>query len=626
MSELLAGNSLLELRHEANGRRRLGAALAALMAWSAFGQAQSQITRQQDPLMSLMLSQPPLDTTSPVRAQAGFDPPVVRPGTPSCYRVSFNALEQTIAWPQKLVAPAGLTLRPAAHGQILQMTGSNMAPLTVFNNRTHPAQVGEFVIPEFTVTVEGKPVTVPEAKLEVMESPPGTAPPFQQIFLELRATNLYAGQPVSARVLYPGAPGTFPQMTQVQLTGEGFLVDQSTARPRFEPTVRGGITVMNSVYEITLVPIASGKLSLFAQGFAISNRSFGPGTINPGAMPVSYTLLDSEPIIVDVGPLPREGQLPGFTGAIGNFTLEPPRLSATALRVGEPVKLSVRVRGGTGVTRLVAPPPPKVEEWEVFSASDAAPLPQALPAQGVAVFSYTLVPLSTKARATPLIPFCFFDPKKGGYSDLPIPPLPITVSAGYAPADVQALRQSESIEGKDAEPGLSDPATVPGRTAASLTPVQLQSWFPAAQLVPAVGFFGLWYWDRRRRFLEQHPELVRCRQARRALRRQRRALRRAVQAGDAERFAATAVGALRIACAPHFPAEPRALVGADVLQVLGAAAGPEGQGRAADLVRRFFTITDATRFSTTAADAAGLLALLPDLEQVLQGLENKLCV
>ena len=37
-------------------------------------------------------------------------------------------------------------------------------------------------------------------------------------------------------------------------------------------------------------------------------------------------------------------------------------------------------------------------------------------------------------------------------------------------------------------------------------------------------------------------------------------------------------------------------------------------------------ITDATLFSTTVADADGLLALQSDLEQVLQGLEKKLCV
>src|SRR5215831_7064254 len=81
----------------------LGVAFALVV-----GRAGAQVTvpPQSDPLMSLMMSQPPLDTTSPVRATAAFDPPVVRPGEPSTYRVSFNALEQFIAWPSSIAAPA----------------------------------------------------------------------------------------------------------------------------------------------------------------------------------------------------------------------------------------------------------------------------------------------------------------------------------------------------------------------------------------------------------------------------------------------------------------------------------------------------------------------------------------
>jgi hypothetical protein len=74
---------------------------------------------------------------------------------------------------------------------------------------------------------------------------------------------------------------------------------------------------------------------------------------------------------------------------------------------------------------------------------------------------------------------------------------------------------------------------------------------------------------------------------------------------------------MRVACAPHYPAEPRALVGSDVLRVLGSNADGE-------VVRRFFKVTDASRFAATTVDTAGLLALHPELEQVLQQLESRL--
>src|SRR2546428_6953322 len=50
----------------------------------------------QDPLLSLMISQPKIDISGPANPMAAFDPPVVRPGESSIYRVTLNALEQTI--------------------------------------------------------------------------------------------------------------------------------------------------------------------------------------------------------------------------------------------------------------------------------------------------------------------------------------------------------------------------------------------------------------------------------------------------------------------------------------------------------------------------------------------------
>ena len=55
--------------------------------------------------MSLMLSQPKIDVGAPVTAIAWFDPPVVGPGQLSFYRVTFNALEESIDWNPEIAAP-----------------------------------------------------------------------------------------------------------------------------------------------------------------------------------------------------------------------------------------------------------------------------------------------------------------------------------------------------------------------------------------------------------------------------------------------------------------------------------------------------------------------------------------
>ena len=596
--------------------------------------------------MSLMLSQPQIAISAEPKATASFDPPVVRPGEQVFYRVVFNALEESVEWPGTIAAPPQLEIRPGAHGQILQMTGSGLEPRTSFNYRVRASSLGTITLPEFVVKVYGKPVTVPAAQLQVVSSSPTNLPPSPRLELELPATNLVVGQPVSARMLLPGAPGGAVQgLGQPQLSGQGFLVDLGAARQRIEMTPRHGTAVPTFIYETTLTPVTTGKLTVFAQGFTAGNRFSGPiiitGTATIPGGPPQYTLLESDPVELNVRPLPTEGELPGFTGAIGTFAVGPPKLATNVLRVGDPVKLSVIVtnRGDGPLARLVAPPPPQAREWQIFAATDfapAQPVPQPQPAppvrpgalappepvQGMVTFNYTLIPLTDAAHATPPIPFSCFDPKTGSYADLTIPSVPVTVRPGAAPADITPLTQPAWPTGEpEKELVLHGLAASRGRVAASLVPPQQQAWFPLVQLVPAVAFFGLVSWDRRRRYLEQHPDVVLRRRARRALRRQRRILRRAARAADASRFAAAAVSAMRVACAPHYPAEPSALVGADVLPLLPE---PDRSGRPGEVVRRFFTVTDATRFGTTPPSAADLLPLHPDLERVLQQLEEKL--
>lgn len=589
--------------------------------------------------MTLMLSQPKIEISAPVKAAAAFDPPVVGPGQSAIYRVTFNALEQSIEWPENLAAPPGLEMRRGAHGEILRIGGPTYLPLTAFNYPARAARTGEFVMPEFTVRVYGKPVTIPAARLVVV-SPAPAAPPSQRIVLELPATNLFVGQGVRARVLLPGSVAGFVQgLAQVQLNGKGCLVDLGGARQRIEVLPNVGARAPTFIYETTLTPMVAGRVSVFAQGFVAGSHFSGPivisGTATIPGGPPQYKLLETEPVELQVRPLPSEGELPGFTGAIGSLALGAPALATNAVRVGDLVRLAVTVtnRGDGPMARLVAPPAPRAPHWQVFAPPEVTPpsaLPQALPGapgpgetlQGVTTFNYTLIPLTERADTTPPIPFSYFDPVRGCYADLTIPPVPVTVTAGAASADLQAMVQADASEvGTEKVPVLGDLAPSPGRTAASLVPIQQQNWFPLAQLAPVAAFAGLWGWDRRRRYYEKHPDLLLRRKARRSLRRQRRAVRRAAQAKDAPRFATAAVSALQVACAPHFPAEPRALVGSDVQALLS---GTGGNGRAGEVVRRFFTITDASRFATAGGNAAELLALEPELDRVLQQLEEKL--
>jgi hypothetical protein len=386
------------------------------------------------------------------------------------------------------------------------------------------------------------------------------------------------------------------------------MIDKTAQRQSIEVANVGGQLRPAFICELTVTPIAAGAQEFFAQGFTAGREFSGPVSIRgqvtiPGG-PAKYVLLVSDPVKINVRPLPADGEPPGFTGAMGKFFGDPPQLSTNRLRVGEPVHLKITFHGEGGLTRFVPPAPPRSRDWQVIADNP--------PATG-----FTLIPLTDEARATPAIPFSCFDPVAGKYSDLTIPPLPVTVVGEGLPVE-------QPVFDDDAKPAaplkLGDLAPTPGKTAASLKPLQLRGWFVGVQLLPVFGFLALWRWDCRRRFLEAHPEIVRRRQARRALRRIKRALQKAFAAGDADAFVRHAADALCIAVAPNYPADPQALVCADVLAQLSVA---EQNGRAGETVRRIFAAADA-RFAVSPETQAGLPALRAEVETVLLKLEEKL--
>src|SRR5207244_13216729 len=118
---------------------------------------------------------------------------------------------------------------------------------------------GRFFVPAITVNVYGEAVTVPAANLEVTSSPATSAPPAQQLYLEMPLTNLFAGQSVPLRVMLPGSPqGLVHGLAQVQIIGEGFIAEPSAAHQRIERREIAGANLVTLIYETLITPISSG--------------------------------------------------------------------------------------------------------------------------------------------------------------------------------------------------------------------------------------------------------------------------------------------------------------------------------------------------------------------------------
>lgn len=589
--------------------------------------ANAQPASGPDPLVTLMRTQPQIVTAAPTQMVAVFDPPFVRVGEEATYRVTVDALLGAIEWPKKFPVADGLKLRASAQGQTFRSLGVDLQPWSTFNFRVWSGQPGTFVIPAFTIQVYGQPVRIPAAQLQVVSTNTSGSMASPRPKLEVLATRIFAGQTVGVRVVQPGTvEGVIHLLSQMEINGGGIIEDRSQMRRRIEMKPVDGKNLATLIYETDIIPITVGEIKLAVQAFQSANLFGGASTNADPATgppdPTGMTLVDSDPVPVRVRPLPKEGELPGFNGAIGSFDINQPTLATNTVRVGDPVKLTVAIRGKGNLSRLLPPKPPQSNGWQVFAAGSDNASPQLIQARGFATFSYTLIPTSVDVRGTPEIPFSYFDPDRGVYQDLTIPSVPLTVKPGQHSTDTQAVARGESpAAGRAKERRLSELATTRGAMASSLVPLPLRGWFPFLQITPVLGLVALWAWDRRRRFLERNPDIMVRRRARRELRRARRQLRNAISHSDVAGVASWGVKAMRVAVAPHFPAEPRALVGADVLSLLGEV---DRQGATGATVRRLFAVADAARFDTKPAALSSLPALHADIESVLNRLEAML--
>lgn len=554
-------------------------------------------------------AQTPADVTAPVTVTAEFDPAVVQAGGKVCYRVNVYAAEAAIGWPDQIVAAPELQFGPTARGQMLLPQFGGEHPLTSFVQEVSTTSAGTFGITNLSLTVYGQPVLVPSASVSVVSNLP-TPPVSRALSVEISATNLYVGQPFRVRLRLPAGPGNqLDFLREIRLNDTSLVADKLSLRQSAQGANQNGQSVASTTSELTVTPTALGAITFTAQAFTAGRDFSGPITITGQAVLLGggaskYALLVTEPTIINVRPLPLDGELPGFTGAIGKFYLEPPHLSTNQMRVGEPVHLKISFVSEGELTRLVPPTVPRSRDWQIIEDKT--------PATG-----FTLIPLTDEAKSTPAIPFSSFDPATGKYVNLTIPSLPVTISAEGLPLQLATFDEA-NIPTQPLR--LSDPAPTAGKRVASLKPLQTQAWFIALQLLPVAGFLALWQWDCRRRFLEAHPEIVRRRKALRALKRLKHAIQIAANVGDTAAFTQHAAEAMRIAVAPHYPANPQALVCGDVLAQLAAGEQTGGMG---ETVRAIFAAADA-QFAQTPPAPKDLLAVQTAVLEVLKKLEGRL--
>jgi len=307
-------------------------------------------------------------------------------------------------------------------------------------------QAGRLQIPPLTVEVEGKTYRTNPVTVNITR--PGTTE-LLDLEVTLSQQQCYVGQPVIITVkFYISADiGDF-QFNIPAFIGDDFYIEEpDVSNPQAKLyRLNNDFTVMVSQYRVVhnnkesilltfskvLIPKRSGKIVIAPSSVSAAvavgrTRSRDPfDSFFGGQTQYRRFIVSSEPLELQVLPLPEEGKPAQFYGLVGQYTIS---ASATPNRVnvGDPITLTIKIGGGKYLKPVQWP---ALENVPALADNFKIPTQKASPTieDGFKVFTQTIRANNDKVTEIPPIPLAYFDAEQGKYVTAETEPIKLEVA------------------------------------------------------------------------------------------------------------------------------------------------------------------------------------------------------
>lgn len=206
----------------------------------------------------------------------------------------------------------------------------------------------------------------------------------------------------------------------------GFWSQDFEIRDRNIPkreTIDGKEYLVFEIKKTALFPTRTGTLELD------TTQAEGVAQLNYENIPI---VLKSNPVKINVRPLPDGSAYKGFNGAVGNYTIES-NIDKTELTTDDVVNLTYRIRG-TGNLKLIESPQVNVSNnFDQFDPqiSDTITNTNNVIA-GYKTFMYSFAPRKSGTLTIPSTDFTYFDPENSAFKTLMTPSYTLNVKPGNA--------------------------------------------------------------------------------------------------------------------------------------------------------------------------------------------------
>ncbi len=249
--------------------------------------------------------------------------------------------------------------------------------------------------------------------------------------------------------------------------------------------IKAGLGVIDEYKVKAVVSLPSPNMGVFG------NLGFG--------QPYTYTRT-SQPLRINIKPLPTEGRPLTFSGAVGNFKIEA-HVDNQNFVQGQPFNLKLRI-DGDGNAKLIDLP--KIEwpaQFELYDSKSESRFFQS--GKSYKEFSLLLIPKESGVLKIPPIEFSYFDPVSGTYKTTQTQEVALQVAPGDGTIKAPSARLK--LDEKSAEPqGSVLPAPESIKPPSEDLAIRwlhglsmLYAWSAAYFILFFTFFFGHWLWLKR---------------------------------------------------------------------------------------------------------------------------------
>ncbi len=429
-------------------------------------------------------------------------------------QVSGNV--QNIPQPQ-LPALKNFNVYASGRTQNFSFVNGQTSYTASFNYILIPTSTGQLTIEPAEITLEGKtyrtnpinitvtqgaslpPNTQPQVKPQITPKTPAKATSGEDLYLEasVNKKKAYVNEQITLSLKFYQAVNTLrnPDYTPPTLTG--FWVEDLPPQKQYYET-RNQRRFAVTELKVALFPTSPGKKTigpaalkcLVENSKSLLNKDpfdiFDPGLLSQLRQP-EEKILKSNPLEVEILPLPESNKPSNFSGAVGRFNLKA-ALDKKQTEVNQPLTLKVTLSGVGNIKSVNEPSLPQLTDFRIYNSGTSEKVSKDnYLVQGSKTFEEILIPKTAGKFKLPPVEFSYFDLSSRSYKTSKSDPLEITILPGASLASNLPVSVNELGGGikdinylKIKTPKLSRGETV----------LYKKPWFIVLQLLPllALGF------------------------------------------------------------------------------------------------------------------------------------------